>query len=67
MTILALAVLENNEEPVAKAWINHLISKNPRISELRLLIRLKEEDFLKNLYSDELREAEEEERQKLRY
>lgn len=59
MTILGLAVLENNNQNVAAAWVNHLTAKNPRMSELRVLIRIVEDNFVKKLYEDELRAADE--------
>lgn len=43
-TILALAVLEENTQNMASAWLNHLQSKNSALENASILIKIIEKD-----------------------
>ena len=42
MTILALAVMEEQRQGVATAWVNHLQSRNPGMAGANILFRIRE-------------------------
>lgn len=41
-TILALAIMEETNQNIGSAWVNHLQRRNPRLETASILLRIKE-------------------------